>query len=148
MEDMVFSETVASEAIDKYIAAHSPPVRRVLTKIRVTIRKAAPLARETTKDRMPAFEINGVVIYFAAFKGYIGLYPPVREDAALMRAVSRYAGLNRGLRFPLDRPVPYHLIAWIARHRAKLNLDKFNGTGGAKRRKARSDRNRYADDRL
>ncbi len=60
-------------------------------------------------------------MYFAAFKSHIGLYPPVRGDAALERAVSAFANEKGNLRFPLDRPIPYSLIERIVRFRVKQN---------------------------
>jgi len=74
--------------------------------------------------RMPAFKQKGILIYFAAFKSHIGLYPPVRGDAKLENALAPYAGPKGNLRFPLDRPVPYTLISRIVRLRVKQNLTK------------------------
>jgi uncharacterized protein YdhG (YjbR/CyaY superfamily) len=110
--------------IDDYISGFEPDVQRVLQRIRSTVRKAAPAAEETISYQIPAFTRNGVLVYFAAFKTHIGLYPPVRGDAALRKAVSRYAGEKGNLRFPLDEPMPYALIARIVKLRLKQNLAK------------------------
>ena len=110
--------------IDKYIAARPPAVRTILRKIRRTIRDAVPDAEETISYRMPAFKQNGVLVYFAAFKNHIGLFPPVKGDASLERAVKRYAGPKGNLRFPYDKPIPYGLIKRIVKFRAKRNLEK------------------------
>ena len=59
---------------------------------------------------MPAFRLHGVLLYFAAFKKHIGLYPPVRGDAKLEIAIAPYAGKKGNLQFPLDQPIPYGLI--------------------------------------
>jgi uncharacterized protein YdhG (YjbR/CyaY superfamily) len=111
-------------SIDKYIAAFSPAVRTTLRKIRRTIRNAVPDAEETISYRMPAFKQNGVLVYFAAFKNHIGLFPPVKGDASLERAVKPYAGPKGNLRFPYDEPMPYSLIKRIVKFRAKRNLEK------------------------
>lgn len=58
---------------------------------------------------MPAFTLNGILVYFAAFKKHIGFYPPVSGDARLGKAIAAYAEKGN-LRFPLDRPIPYDLI--------------------------------------
>src|SRR5258708_26077552 len=92
------------KTIDEYIAACAPEVRGVLEKVRATIQGAAPAATETISYQMPAFILNGVLAYFAAFKKHIGFYPPVRGDAKLEAAVARYAGVKGNLRFPLDQP--------------------------------------------
>jgi uncharacterized protein YdhG (YjbR/CyaY superfamily) len=119
----------APKSIDEYIAASSPEVRPILERIRSTIREAAPGAQEMISYRMPAFTRNGVLVYFAAFKNHIGLFPPVSGDARLEKAISRYAGEKGNLRFPLDRPIPYRLIERIVKLRVKQNLAKAAAKG-------------------
>ena len=77
----------APDTVDEYIASCVPSVRRVLREIRATVRRAAPDAQEKISYRIPAFMQKGVLVYFAAFKNHIGMYPPVR-DAALKKAVA------------------------------------------------------------
>lgn len=106
-------------SIDEYIAAAPAAVRPILEQIRRTVRAAAPGAEEVISYRMPAFRQNGILVYFAAFKSHIGLFPPVTGDLRLEKAVEPYAGPKGNLRFPLDRPIPYELIARIVRLRGK-----------------------------
>jgi uncharacterized protein YdhG (YjbR/CyaY superfamily) len=113
--------------IDQYIAISSRRVQPILRRIRNTVRRAVPAAEETISYRMPAFRLHGIVLYFAAFKHHIGVFPPVRGDAALMRDLSPYAGAKGNLRFPLDRPMPYGLIFKIAQLRARQNTKKAAG---------------------
>jgi uncharacterized protein YdhG (YjbR/CyaY superfamily) len=114
----------APATIDEYISGFSPEVQRVLQRIRKTIRSAAPDAQEIISYRMPAFKVNGVLVYFAAFKHHIGLYPPVKGDARLEKAVLPYAGEKGNLRFPLDQPIPFDLIERIAKLRAAQDAAK------------------------
>ncbi len=114
----------APQTIDEYIAKASPEVREILETIRATIRRAAPDAQEILSYRMPAFTQNGILVYFAAFKAHIGLYPPVSGDAALEQAIAPYAGEKGNLRFPLDQPIPYDLIERIVKLRVQQNLAK------------------------
>jgi uncharacterized protein YdhG (YjbR/CyaY superfamily) len=109
-------------SIDEYIAASPAAVRPILREIRRTIRIAAPQAEEVISYRMPAFRQHGILVYFAAFKSHIGLFPPVSGDARLEKAVERYAGPKGNLKFPLDRPIPYALIGRIVRVRLKQNI--------------------------
>jgi uncharacterized protein YdhG (YjbR/CyaY superfamily) len=110
------------KTIDDYIAAFSPDVQAILERIRLTIRKAAPGAQETISYRIPAFTQHGVLVYFAAFKNHIGLYPPVSGDARLEKAISPYANEKGNLRFPLNQPIPCDLIERIVKLRVKQNL--------------------------
>ena len=73
--------------VDEYIAAFPPDVRAILRRIRATIRKAAPLAKERISYGMPSFAQDGVLVYYAAFKNHIGLYPPVRAETKLRQEI-------------------------------------------------------------
>jgi uncharacterized protein YdhG (YjbR/CyaY superfamily) len=110
-----------AKSIDEYIDRSAPDVRPILRRIRTTIATAVPDATETISYGIPAFRRKRIVVYFAAFKSHIGLYPPVRDNAALESAVARYAGEKGNLRFPLDRRIPYALIGRIARFRARAS---------------------------
>ncbi|SFR94558.1 Uncharacterized conserved protein YdhG, YjbR/CyaY-like superfamily, DUF1801 family [Dyella sp. OK004] len=110
--------------IDEYIAGFTPDVQAILEQVRATIHRAAPNAQETISYRIPAFTLHGTLVYFAAFKKHIGLYPPVHGDARLEQAVSAYAGEKGNLKFPFDQPIPYRLIERIVKLRAKQNLAK------------------------
>ena len=70
---------MAVQTVSEYIAAASPNARPILKKIRATVRKAVPRAEERISYRIPAYFLDGIVVYFAAFKNHIGLYPPVRD---------------------------------------------------------------------
>lgn len=106
-------------AIEDYIQACPREVRPILQRIRRIVQAAAPEAKEVISYRMPAFKLNGIIIYFAAFKSHIGIFPPIKGDPKLMKAVAPYAGPKGNLRFPLDEPIPYGLIKRVVSHRVK-----------------------------
>ena len=110
---------MASEDTDSYIAAFPKDVQARLKQVRRTIRAAAPKATEVISYNIPAFKQHGMLVYFAGFKGHVGLYPPVRGNAALQKAVTKYAGPKGNLRFPHGEPLPLALIARIVRHKLK-----------------------------
>ena len=105
-------------------------MRPILREIRRTIRTAAPGAEEVISYRMPAFRLHGILVYFAAFKNHIGLFPPVSGDARLEKAIEPYAGPKGNLRFHLDRPIPYALIERIVRARVKQDLARTGARPG------------------
>lgn len=118
------------QTIDEYIAQFPDDVQPILKKVRDTIRAAAPAATEVISYRMPAFRQHGILVYFAGWKGHVGLYPPIRGDAALLKAVEPYAGPKGNLQFPLDQPMPYKLITRIVKLRVQQDAEK----AAAKRR--------------
>src|SRR5437588_11835412 len=111
--------------IDEYIAMFSSDVQSILRRIRETIRKAAPRAIEKISYRMPAFTLDGDLIYFAAFKQHIGIYPPVQGDEKLSKELARYRGEKGNLKFPLDEPIPYALIGRVVKFRVKEHLKRM-----------------------
>jgi uncharacterized protein YdhG (YjbR/CyaY superfamily) len=117
--------------IDGYIAQCPAEVQDVLEKVRQTIASAAPDAQEVISYQMPAFKQHGILVYFAAWKEHIGLYPPISGDKSLEKAVARYAGPKGNLQFPLDEPIPYKLIERIV----KLRVKQDSAKASAKRKK-------------
>lgn len=120
------------ENIDEYISGFSPQVREILEQIRQIVRKNAPKSEEIISYRMPAFRLNGILIYFAGFKNHIGVFPPVYGDPDLQEALVPYAGPKGNLKFPLDQPIPYDLIERIVRLRVKQNVTKSSAGGKRK----------------
>lgn len=110
--------------MDDYIARYSEDVQAILAKLRAIIRKAAPEAKEVISYQMPAFKQHGILVYFAAWKEHIGLYPPISGDESLEKAVAKYAGPKGNLQFPLNAPIPYKLIERMVKLRVKQDLAK------------------------
>ena len=123
---MLKTPTVAPD-IDAYSKGFPVDVRVILQKIRATVSKAAPKAEARISYRIPAFFQDGVVIYFAAFKKHIGVFPPVRDEK-LRAAVAKYAGPKGNLQFPLAEAMPYALIARIVKARVRENVAKRKTT--------------------
>jgi len=57
---------------------------------------------------MPAFKLNGALVYFAAFKNHIGLYQ----------------GGKGSVQFAIEKPIPYDLVKKIVIFRMKENQEK------------------------
>jgi len=102
--------------VDSYIASFPRDHKALLKKVQRTIRAAAPEASEVISYNIPAYRQNGMLVYFAGFKHHIGLYPPVRGNVALEKAVAKYAGPKGNLQFPYDEPLPLALITRIVKH--------------------------------
>jgi uncharacterized protein YdhG (YjbR/CyaY superfamily) len=110
--------------IDEYIEDFPYEVRIILEKMRQAIQKAAPDAVETISYQMPAFKLNGILVYFAAFKKHIGFYPGSSGIDAFKKELSIYKGGKGSVQFPLDKPIPFDLVKKIVIFRAGENLSK------------------------
>ena len=128
------ADQTTPSTIDEYIAGFPPDVQEILEKIRLTIRKAAPEARETIKYRMPTFTLKGNLVHFAAFKNHIGFYPVPTAIEQFKDELSVYQGGKGSIRFPLDKPIPYDLIRRIVEFRVKENLERAEAKAKGKKR--------------
>jgi len=73
-----------------------------------------PEASRCVSYNMPAFKHGRVFFFFAAFKKHIGIYPPVTQDARLIRELAPYRNEKGNLSFPLDEELPVELIGRVA----------------------------------
>jgi uncharacterized protein YdhG (YjbR/CyaY superfamily) len=113
------------KTIDDYIALFPLEVQECLQKIRTTIKKAAPQAQEAISYKIPTFTLDGkYLIYFAAFKKHISVYPAPRGAKAFKEELAKYEGGKGTLQFPLDKPIPFSLIRRIVEFKVKENLTK------------------------
>ena len=103
------------ETIDEYLATVPSKQGQILRKLRRLIKETIPAAKETVSYQMPAFKLDYTFIYFAAYKSHIGIYPPVKGDKALQKALLPYRGEKGNLKFPLAEPMPYGLIRRVVR---------------------------------
>src|ERR1039457_126832 len=107
--------------VDEYIASQPEAVRRVLGRVRSTIREAVPRAEEMISYKIPTYKLHGgPVLYFAGWKRHYSLYPATdRVVAAFEDELAPYVVSKGTIRFPLSEPVPVKLIERIAKFRAK-----------------------------
>ncbi len=110
--------------IDEYILSFPEETKKKLEQLRVTINKAAPQANKVISYAMPAFKLNGMLVYFAAYEKHIGFYPTSSGIEAFKKELSIYKGAKGSVQFPLDKPLPLALISKIVKFRIKENLQK------------------------
>jgi len=110
--------------IDSYISSFPEETQKILEKLRATIRKAAPEAKETINYGMPTFTLKGNLVHFAAFKNHIGFYPTPSGIESFKKELSAYEGAKGSVKFPIDKPLPLDLISEIVKFRVKETLQK------------------------
>ena len=107
---------------DDYARRFPKEAQQLLKKMRLTIKKAAPQAKETISYGIPAFTLNGMLVWFAAFQSHIGFYPRTSAIAAFKKELSAYKGAKGSVQFPFDEPLPLALVSRIVKFRVKQNL--------------------------
>jgi uncharacterized protein YdhG (YjbR/CyaY superfamily) len=126
-------KTSGPENIDAYIAGFPGDVQIILQQIRAIIKTAAPMAEEKISYGMPAFNLNKVIlVYFAAYKNHIGLYPAPIGIEVFKAELSPYKTGKGSVQFPLDKSIPFDLIAEIVKFRIMESSDRIK----AKKNKA------------
>ncbi len=106
--------------IPKYISVQLKEIQPLLNQMHEIILKAAPKAEEGFAYGMPAFKLDGKpLVYFAAFKGHLGLYPTPNSITPFKEALGKYSIGKGCIRFPYNKPLPVSLIRKIVLHRAK-----------------------------
>ena len=110
------------KSVDEYIAGFPADVQRLLTRIRATIRNAAPGAEERISYQIPTFTLKGNLVSFAAYKKHVGLYPAPEGTALFNKKLAPYRAEKASVRFPLDKPIPFGLITQIVKLRVRDNL--------------------------
>jgi len=99
--------------VDEYIALYPPEIRKGLKLLRKTVREAAPAAEETISYNMPAYKLNGMLVFFAAMKNHFGFYPTPGPMKTFQEKLKEYETSKGAIRFPLDKPIPVKLVREI-----------------------------------
>lgn len=110
--------------IDEYIAGFPAEVQYLLEQVRHTIKNSASGAEEAISYGMPAFKLNGILVWFAAHKNHIGFYPHSSGIEVFKKELSKYKTSKGAIQFPIDKPLPLELIAEIVKFRVIEDMEK------------------------
>jgi uncharacterized protein YdhG (YjbR/CyaY superfamily) len=112
---------VKPKSIDEYISWFPINVQQKLEEMRALIHETAPKANEKISYQMPAFDQNGILVYFATFSKHIGFYPTSSGITAFESELGGYKHSKGAIQFPLDKPLPADLIRRIVQFRLEEN---------------------------
>ena len=110
--------------IDEYITTFPKNVQIILQEMRQAIRDATSEAKEVISYQMPAFKLNGILVWFATFKNHIGVYPKASTIDAFKDKLSSYKTSKGAVQFPIHKPLPIDLVKEMVKFRVKENLDR------------------------
>jgi len=109
--------------ISRYICQFPAETQAKLVQLRATILKAASGAEEVISYNMPAYRLNGMLVYFAAHSNHIGFYPTPSAIEKFSEELKEFKTSKGAIQFPLDKPLPTKLIEKIVQFRVKENLN-------------------------
>ncbi len=113
------------DSVDQYVAAQPAGVQKILETIRKRMNKLFPGSEQVISYQIPAVKVDGKsVVYFAAWKSHISLYPVHTLSEPLESRISQYRSGKDTVRIPFEEPIPYDLIDQLAlamfeRHQGK-----------------------------
>lgn len=110
--------------VDQYITGFPKQTQAILTRLRATIKKAAPDAEEKISYGIPTFVLKGNLVHFGGYKDYIGFYPTPSGVEAFKKELSVFEGAKGSIKFPIGQPLPLDLISKIVKFRVEENLRK------------------------
>lgn len=104
------------KTIDDYHTSHQGRVREQLDEIRRIIRSTIPDASETISYNMPTFRKFRNLVYYAAHKNHIGLYPGSAPIQIFEDDLKAFKTSKGAIQLPLDQDIPAELIKRILRY--------------------------------
>jgi uncharacterized protein YdhG (YjbR/CyaY superfamily) len=109
--------------VDEYIEFFPPNIQEKLKEMRKFIKNLLPEeAEEVISYGIPTFKLNGkYVIYYAAFKEHMSVYPIPTGNEKFEEEVKKYQTGPGTLRFPYDQPVPFDLVKKAVKYNLEAN---------------------------
>src|ERR1700757_5038905 len=110
------------DSVTAYLAEVPPKERAVLEKIRAAVRSVVPDAGEKISYGMPAFTYHGNLLYYAAMKNHLSLFPGSKSVVRTFASeLKPFDAKEETIRFTVEKPLPVTLIKKIAKARAAEN---------------------------
>jgi uncharacterized protein YdhG (YjbR/CyaY superfamily) len=107
--------------VDKYLKELPEPQKTTLTKLRKTIKKIEPKAKEVISYNMPAFKIEeGIICGFLSAKKHCSYFPFSGKVLPELKEELKDFDKSTGtLRFAIDKPLPEKLVRKLISVRKK-----------------------------
>jgi uncharacterized protein YdhG (YjbR/CyaY superfamily) len=113
-------------SVDAYFdTVKDPAMKAALQKLRDTIKQAVPKAEEVISYHMPAFKLNGILVYYAACKEHVGFYPTGSPIVKFKEELATYKTSKGAVQFPVEKGIPVTLVKKIVKFRAAENKEKL-----------------------
>lgn len=110
-------EKIKFTSVDQYIDTFEGKTLEKLIELRTFLKNLIPEAEECISYNMPAYKLNGVLVYFAGYKKHIGFYPTGDGIKQFEPKLTAFKYSTGAIQFPLDKPFPFDLIKEIVKYR-------------------------------
>jgi uncharacterized protein YdhG (YjbR/CyaY superfamily) len=117
------------KTVEEYLSTQPAEIKAILEELRKTIAKAATKAEEMISYNIPAFKLNGMLVWYAAFKEHIGFYPRASGIEVFKKELSGYKMAKGSVQFPIDEPLPLSLVSKIVKYRVAENEEEAKRKG-------------------
>ena len=118
---------------DSYIAMFPGSTQKKLQQLRSIIKKAVPKAEEVISYNMPAYKLNGILVYFAGYENHIGFYPTSKPIEVFKEELAAYKTSKGAIQIPLNAPLPSDLIQRMVKFRIEQTQHQKPKTTNAKK---------------
>lgn len=100
-------------------------MQEILQKLRKLVKEEVPEADETISYGIPTYKLNGkYVVYLAAFKDHISIYPVFAEMEKELKEIAEYRTGKGTLQFSLSKPVPFSFIHKVIKCLVEINKER------------------------
>ena len=116
------SKRTSARTVDEYLAMLPEDQRNTLEKLRKEIKKTAPLAEEVISYQIPGYKYHGSLVFFAAFKDHLSLYPLTQTlRDAFKEELKEFDTPGSTLRFTPEHAPTAELVKKMVKFRMKEN---------------------------
>ena len=115
-------EKIKYTSVDQYIDTFDGKTLEKLIELRTFLKNLIPEAVECISYNMPAYKLNGVLVYFAGYKKHVGFYPTGDGIKQFEPKLSGFTYSKGAIQFPLDKELPFALIEEIVLYRKSKTI--------------------------
>ena len=113
--------------VEDYIRGYPEDIRDVLRELQRRIGAIVPDVGEKISYQIPTVTMGGQpLVYYAAWKQHIGMYPIPPAEPALEEQIAPYRAAKDTVRFTYKKPIPYELIEDMVAMVVLRRLDSEN----------------------
>ena len=111
-----------NKAVTDYIESFPEETQVLLNQFRKLLFTLVPEAEEKISYKMPGYYLKGKpLVYFAGYKNHMGFYATPTGHEKFNKQLAAYKQGKGSVQFPIDRPIPWELVADIIKFRRTEN---------------------------